>query len=369
MMDKISIIIPTYNERENIKELIPYIDSVLKENNITDYEIIIVDDNSPDGTADEAKKLSEKYPVKVIVRKNEKGLASAVIEGIKHASGNFCVVMDADFQHPPEVIPKLVNKLKEGYELVIASRYIEGGKIEKWNPVRKLISKTATILAYILFPQLKNIHDIMSGFFAFKTELVKRNLDKLNPLGYKILLEILIKCDIEKICEIPYTFKERKYGKSKLGIKNIVYYVIHLIKLSKYSKNYFPKFIIVGGIGTIVNFLVYNLILYLLGKASQLIITLAWLCGVEAGIINNFVLHEHWTFAPENLDKSKKSVTIRCLEFHLSNIGYIIITTATIYLLSILIGPKPILNWLGAITIGLIWNYFIARKIIWKGRK
>ncbi|NPA85836.1 MAG: glycosyltransferase family 2 protein [bacterium] len=363
-MPEVSVIIPTYNERENIVELIPALARVLAG---IDFEVVVVDDSSPDGTAEAARELAKQYPVQVIVRK-ERGLAGAVIEGIRHARGKYCIVMDADFQHPPEVIPKILQQLRQGYQVVVASRYIKGGSTEKWSFTRKFISKTATFLAHFLFPETKNVQDIMSGFFGFETELVKNKLDQLNPLGYKILLEILVKCKPEKVCEVPYSFKERKHGKSKLGAKVMLDYLRHLARLSKHSRNYLPKFLAVGATGALVNFCVYNLVLHLLG-ITRLSIILAWLCGVEAGILTNFTLHEHWTFAPEQLSKSKKSVALRCLAYHLSNIGYILLTSATAAAVTWVLGKRPLLAWLAAIIVGITWNYCVARKIIWHKKR
>jgi dolichol-phosphate mannosyltransferase len=362
----VSIILPTYNERDNIKELIPAIDAVMRSSGFKDrYEILVVDDNSPDGTAQVAQELAARYPVRVIVRKNERGLSSAVIRGIREARGEVCVVMDADFQHPPEAIPKLVEKiLQEGYELAIASRYVEQGGIENWSFHRKLISKVANGMAYVLFPELRGIKDLMSGYFAFRRSFVLKKIDELDPLGFKILLEILVKTQPSKVAEVPYVFKERRYGKSKLGSKVIMEYVIHLLKLSKHSKFYPGKFALVGLLGALVNFLVYNLALLLL-PSNSLGTLIAWLLGVEAGILNNFFFHEHWTFAPEKVERTRVAKLKRLAYFHATNAGYLAITSTVILLASLVI-PRPRIDWLLAIIVGYIWNYTIARKIIWR---
>lgn len=153
----ISIIIPTYNEKGNIKKLILKINDIFKE----DFEIIVVDDNSPDGTGKIVDKL-KKYNAKCIHRKSKLGLSSAVIEGFKAAKGDIIGVMDADFSHPPEKIPELIKPLKDNNaELTIGSRYIQGGKIKNWTAVRKIISKGAILLSL----PLTRIKDPVSGFF------------------------------------------------------------------------------------------------------------------------------------------------------------------------------------------------------------
>jgi len=126
-MMKVSVVVPTYNEAENIKKLVPLLDSVLKD---YDHEIIIVDDNSPDGTAKVAKKLAEQYPVKILKREKKLGLASAILYGFMNANGDVLGVIDADLQHPPELLGEMAKKIEDGYDIVIASRYVEGGGIE-----------------------------------------------------------------------------------------------------------------------------------------------------------------------------------------------------------------------------------------------
>jgi len=225
-MKKISIIIPTYNEAENIKKLIPLLHSVIKN---YDHEIIIVDDDSPDGTAKVAEDLAKKYPVRVFVRKNERGLASAILFGFKNAQGDILGVMDADLQHPPELLQKMIEKIKEGYDIVIASRYTKEGRIEKWPSYRLLISKGATLLA----KPLTRVKDPMSGYFILKRSVIDDL--KFDSIGYKLLLEILVKGKYKKVIEIPYTFKNRKYGRSKLNFFEILKYIHLLIRLYTYK--------------------------------------------------------------------------------------------------------------------------------------
>jgi len=195
-----------------------------------DYEIIIVDDDSPDGTWMKAKELSKTYPVKVIRRVNERGLASAVLRGFREASGDIIVVMDADLQHPPEVIPNLVRKAYEGYDLVVASRYVRGGGIEGWSMYRRLVSKGAIFLARFILPEARRVRDCVSGFFLVKRSIVEGV--KLNPMGFKLLLEILVKCRPKLICEVPFTFRSRSRGESKLGYMEYINYLRHLLRLT-----------------------------------------------------------------------------------------------------------------------------------------
>ncbi len=228
----LSLIIPTYNEKENIKKLIPEIFRVFSRNDIKG-EVIIVDDDSPDGTGWAAEGFTEEFPVKVIHRK-ERGLASAVVEGFKHASGDLLGVMDADFSHPVEKIPEMVKPLMRNPStnspaLVIGSRYVHGGRIENWPAKRKIISGVATLLAGVLTP----IKDPVSGFFFLRKSVLEGAI--LNPLGYKIGLEIAVKGNYTRFLEVPYVFIDRKTGKSKMNIKEIINYFWHIISLYYYK--------------------------------------------------------------------------------------------------------------------------------------
>ncbi|WFO76169.1 polyprenol monophosphomannose synthase [Desulfurococcaceae archaeon MEX13E-LK6-19] len=222
----VSIIIPTYNERENVKELIPLIASIANNNGIK-YEIIVVDDDSPDKTWEVAKEYEDKYNVKVFVRRGERGLSSAIIYGAKNASCPCVVVMDADFQHPPEKIPDIVDLLNKGCDVVVASRYTKGGGVEGWSKLRYIESKVATIIARIFLPPVRKISDPMSGFFGARRELLL-NPD-IRPMGYKILIEVIVKNPSVKVCETPYVFRSRRKGKSKLGKKTIFEYLIQVL--------------------------------------------------------------------------------------------------------------------------------------------
>lgn len=217
----ISIVIPTYNERDRIEELVDRLSNTCKNYEI---EIMIVDDNSPDGTGKIADNLTKKYPVKVIHRNGKLGLSSAVIDGISSSSGDAICVMDADLSHPPEMVPRLIEECKNS-DIVIASRYISGGSIKNWPFRRRIISYFATILARLLV----KVKDPISGFFIFKRNVI--NGIVLDPIGFKICLEILARGNYKTVKEIPFTFHNRSKGKSKLDLKEILEYIRHIKKL------------------------------------------------------------------------------------------------------------------------------------------
>ncbi len=227
----LSVIVPTYNERENLRELLERVDRALSG---IPYEVIIVDDNSPDGTADLAEELSRVYPVRVVRRSGRLGLASAVLDGFKVSEGKFVAVMDADLQHPPEVLPRLYAMVANGgCDIAIASRYVEGGRVEGWPFFRRFMSWGATLIARTLLPRVRGVRDPMSGYFMFRRKVVEGVISEMNPKGFKILLEILVKGVWREACEVPYTFSVRKRGRSKLGLKEVANYLLHVLELSR----------------------------------------------------------------------------------------------------------------------------------------
>jgi dolichol-phosphate mannosyltransferase len=231
-----SLVVPTFNERSNIGPLIGRIEAVLKQEPF-DFEIIIVDDNSPDETWRLAQELAkEDSHLQVIRREGSRGLATAVVDGWKASKGDVLGVMDADLQHPPEILPDLLGPILRGKaDCVIASRHTSGGGIGEWSPLRRCISRGATTIAFFLLPQiLRFIRDPMSGFFLMKRSVI--DSVSLKPTGYKILLEILAKGNYRRIVEVPYVFEERKNGKSKLGPKQYLEFIMHVGMLAAKSR-------------------------------------------------------------------------------------------------------------------------------------
>ncbi len=352
-MPEVSIIVPTYNERDNIVELIKRLDKALSEKNI-DYELIVVDDNSQDGTPEAAESMKDKVhgKIKVIVRKNERGLASAVIRGFKEASGKYLVVMDADLQHPPEDVPRIIEKLREGCDVVIASRYTKGGGIEGWSTIRKIISKGATWLAWIFLPRIRGVSDPMSGFFGLRREVVEEGLKRntFSPKGFKILLEILAKGKYEKICEVPFIFRERFAGESKLTGKVMLQYVQHLIKLGFETGEIkrMITFAAIGGMGVFVNEGTLYLTYQLLGLRGlkELGLVLSAVAGFEASVLFNFALHETITFKDQIKRRDVKSRLRRLFHYHNASVSGLVIQVLTL---------------IGLTSIGV--NYLIANLI------
>jgi len=221
----ISIIIPTYNEKGNIENLVKAVSEAASRID-PPVEIIIVDDNSPDGTGDEVSRLAHFYPMRAVVREHERGLATAVMRGIEEARGEIIAVMDADLSHPPEHLVDLYNALEKHHaDMVIGSRFVQGGGSENRTYLRSIISW----LARMGSRGLCRVKDSTSGFFVFRREIIRGV--KLSPWGYKICLEILVKSRARKVIEVPINFRERAHGESKLTLKVALDYIRHVARL------------------------------------------------------------------------------------------------------------------------------------------
>ncbi len=313
---QVSIIIPTYNESQNILKILKSIGDILPPKILT--EAIVVDDNSPDGTGKivenylkNFKKITG-YTIDVIHRTAKKGLSSAILNGIQQAKGDTIVVMDSDFSHPPQIIPRMVDALKKyRCDIVVASRYVKGGKISNWSLKRKFLSKIATSIAKKgLGVQAA---DPMSGFFAFKRPIIKGL--KFDAIGFKMLLEILVKTRGANVREIPYTFTDRKLGSSKVSLSIAYDYAKSVWKLYRYGKStrkqekrpsvrflsQAARFFTVGASGLGVNYLMS---LVFASGFSDLWYLYANVIGIIASITSNFILNKYWTF--EDRDFSTK---------------------------------------------------------------
>ena len=220
----ISIIIPTYNEGQNIQMLLSELGRVGKRLQ-EPFEIVVVDDNSPDGTAEMVRRM-DRGNVSLLVRKHQRGLTSAVRDGAKIAKGDKIIVIDADLSHPPEKVVGLIKGLKEA-DLVIGSRHLPGGGVEEWPWYRKIVSDGATMLSKFVIRH--TVTDPMSGFFAIRKKILTRTALKVK--GYKILMNILAKNPNIKIKEIPYVFRNRRVGKSKLNLKGMVTFILDVSRL------------------------------------------------------------------------------------------------------------------------------------------
>ncbi len=354
----ISIIVPTYNERDNIQPLVERVHQALSDYR---YEIIIVDDNSPDGTADVAENLSTEYPLRVIVRKTERGLATAVIAGFNEARGEVIGVIDADLQHPPEHIPALLKATNDGADVAIASRYVPGGGIEGWTLKRAIISKGAKLPATTFFPSIRDVKDPLSGFFVFKKKVIDGVI--LAPIGYKILLEVLLRGNVNNVTEVPYTFKERERGQSNFNLTEEINYLKHLIRLAWATGliKRFLKFGVVGGTGTGVNL---GLLIFFV-EVCNLNENLSVVLSYGTSIQTNFILNESWTFRDKKAI-AQGSILTRAFKFNLvSMIGWAINMAVFAFYFN-LFHVFYILSEIAAIAVVTLWNFFMNIHWTWK---
>lgn len=354
----ISIIIPTYNERDNIVTLVKRIDHALPN---CEYEVVFIDDSSSDGTAELVAALSTQYPVKIFVRQNKRGLASAVVDGLKHITGQMVTVMDADLQHPPEVIPELLREAKDEVDIAIASRYVKGGGCQGWGLIRRIISKGAIVLAHLLLPSTRPVRDPVSGFFMFKRQVVAGA--QLKPTGYKILLEILMKGEFHSVTEVPYAFGTRSGGKSKLNTRQQIDYLKHIFCLMKRKGELsrFLKFCMVGLSGVFVNMG----LLWLLTELAGLFYLLSSAVSIESSIISNFVLNDYFTF-PDRRLPTAKSFFSRLLKFNLVSLAGLPINIGVLWLLTEVFGIYYLLSNLCGIAVATLWKYLANTWWTWK---
>ena len=226
-MPELSLIVPTYNEAENLPELVNRVRSALEG---CSFELIVVDDDSPDQTGEVAKRLASECPIKLVVRDRERGLASAVVTGFRHASGPVLGVLDADLQHPPELVPAMLNEIHRGADLAVGSRYSPGGVEAGGSIFRRAMSRTATFWGRLFLRSARATPDPLSGFFLLRRRVVD-GVD-LKPVGYKILLEILARGRARRVKSLPYAFQQRKRGDSKFGYRERTKFLGHILRLA-----------------------------------------------------------------------------------------------------------------------------------------
>ncbi len=220
----LSIVVPTFNEAGSLPKLAERLHAALADRA---WELVVVDDGSPDGTADVAEALAPRIPVRVVRRAGKAGLASAVVAGFAAARGDVLLVMDADLSHPPEVVPALADAIANGADLAVGSRYVKGGGVMDWPLRRRVVSRVACLMGSALVP----VRDATSGFFALRRAVVDGV--KLNPIGFKIGFEVIARGRYTKVVEVPYTFRDRELGASKFGRREIIQYVVQLGQVAR----------------------------------------------------------------------------------------------------------------------------------------
>jgi dolichol-phosphate mannosyltransferase len=298
----ISVVIPTYKEADSIQEVIRRSGSALAQSG-EEYELIVVDDNSGDGTAELAEELSGEFHVRVLRRAGRLGLATAVVDGWKLAKGDMLGVIDADLQHPPEILVALATALRQSNaDLAVASRYIAGGGTSDWEFARRMISSGATHMAATVLPlKLSAVSDPMSGMFVVRAAAISDA--KLLPLGYKILLEVLARGRIQHVVEVPYEFEERTVGASKLGARQYAEYLAHLVRLA-FATGQFRAWVLYSLVGLTGAVLDIGLIYWLAQHSAASVLWVVPL-AVEAALLWNFLWNQYATFAGRRSPSAK----------------------------------------------------------------
>jgi dolichol-phosphate mannosyltransferase len=235
--ERLALTIPTLREAENLPGLLRDIRAVLDPVGI-DYQILVVDDDSRDGTEQLVSAIAQKDPrVRLLVRKGARGLSGAILYGWRHTDAEILGVMDADLQHPPQLLPALLGAIQAGNDIAIGSRYIDGGHLGKWNPVRKFLSAAAVWATWPIQHAGRRAKDPMTGYFLIRRKCVEGL--EFQPTGFKLLLEILVRARIRSVKELPLNFGLRRQGASKANFKVGWDYAKLLVRL--YAERFSPR--------------------------------------------------------------------------------------------------------------------------------
>jgi dolichol-phosphate mannosyltransferase len=352
---ELSVVVPTLDEAEAIDPLLRDLADALSG---VPHEVIVVDDGSTDGTPEAARRSHPR--VRVIERGDARGLATAVVRGLREARGTHVLVMDGDGQHPPEAAPRLLAAARErGADLVTGSRRVEGGADEGLEGLRRLVSWGAEGLARLALPSVRGhgLSDPMSGFFLVRRDAV--DPDALDPRGYKILLEILVRGDVDEVVEVPYRFRERAAGESNLGLGSSLAYLAHLGELAwaERGNRRAAAFAVVGAVGVLLNLAVLAGLVEGLGVAPGL----AVVASVEASIVHNWFWNDVWTFR----DRRQGSLSGRLARFNAVSLVAMGANVATFMLLFGVLGIGYLaaealaigVAWLANYGVNLEWTY------------
>ncbi len=354
----ITIIVPTFNEHDNVEPLVERLNQCLAGR---DWEILIVDDNSPDGTARHVANLGKADSrIKCLLRIGRRGLSSACIEGMLASSSPLVAVMDSDLQHDVAILPKMIDAVSNSdVHIAIGSRYIDGGDTDKLTFWRKMVSGTATILARFLFPD--GLTDPMSGYFVMRRNIFVGLADRLSGKGFKILLDIFSSSkDTLPFVEVPYSFGVRHSGESKLDTRVVLEFgemVIDQI-VGRYLPSKFFLFVGVGLTGVVVHLLVlglFNLLLSIGFGWSQFL-------AIWAAMTSNFRLNNMVTYREVPL--SGREWWRGLITFYAScGLGAFINLAIAIFLFEL--GIHWLLAGFGGTVVGAVWNFLTTRVITW----
>jgi dolichol-phosphate mannosyltransferase len=351
-------VIPAWGEAENLPVLIPRLCDALQQAGMP-AEVIVVDDDSPDATPQVMHELAGNYPVRLIVRTGERGLSSAVLRGLREARGSVLVCMDADLSHPPETAPELVSAiLEQRGDFVIGSRYVAGGKTDDdWGLFRRLNSKVATLLAL----PLTRAKDPMAGYFALHRDTFA-DAARLDPIGYKIGLELMVKAGCRRVHEVPIHFRDRLHGESKLSLREQLNYLRHLGRLYRHRLGRLAQpmlFLVVGGSGMVVDLLVLTLLLTRIdfrpARALAIGIAMTW----------NFALNRRFTFVGARSGPLLRQYVLFCLS---CGLGAVVNWSLSTWLWSRWADVLrfPAVAAIAGIAAGVVLNYALSARLVFR---
>ena len=355
----VAVIVPTYNEVKNVAKLAARLTDVLA--NVA-FEVIFVDDHSPDGTSDAVRSLGQADArIRCIERIGRRGLSTAVIEGVLATSAEFAVVIDGDMQHDETVIPNILAELQDGADLVVGSRYVEGGGTGDWSDARLKSSQFATRLSRML--NAGDLSDPMSGFFGLRTQMLRDRAENLTGTGYKILLDIVATpgADIN-VREVPYEFRSRQEGESKMDSRVLLEFLELLVAktIGRYVPTKFIMFSLVGALGVVVHFIVLSLsfgddkLSFVAANALATVVAMTW----NFFINNTFTYFDRrltgWALIPGWLSFVAASSVGALAQVGIA--GYMFSELNTAWYLSALAG----------ILVGATWNYAVTALYTWK---
>ena len=356
----ISVISPSYNERENVRAFTAALAMALKG---IEWELIIVDDDSPDGTYEEVLKIAAVNPrVRCIRRVGRKGLSSAVVEGILASNAPVVAVIDADMQHDETVLPQMLAKIDGGADLVVGTRYADGGSTGTWGEGRVRMSELATKMSQLVIGDATS--DPMSGFFMARRDLVNNHVYDLSQQGYKILLDLIASAPpATRIEEVPYTFRERSEGESKLTVMVLAEFLFLLIE--KLTHGLIPPrfvlFAIVGFLGLAVHLSVLNLM-----GTVQPSFLVAQTTATFVAMVFNFILNNQFTFRDKRLTGARMIVGLLVF-IAVCSVGAIANLSVANF------AQQEFGNWnvagvLGALM-GSVFNFGVSSTLVWNRRK
>lgn len=370
LLMKLVIIIPTYNERENIVTLLDKLREVMKRVKRYSATYLVVDDNSPDGTSDLVEEYSHKHHDVNLITGKKEGLGKALLRGLAHAvdtmHADTLLQMDADLSHDPDVVPQFFSAIDHGADFVVGSRYIPGGSIPgNWGIHRKIQSIVGNAIVRFGLGQ-SQVHDWTGGFRMYKKvhfQRVRHELDEYR--GYVFQIAFLHKAIIggAKVAEVPIHFTDRKYGRSKIIPSEYIRSVFSYIFLTQRDSprvRKIIKFLIVGGWGFIINTIILELLVWIgfhpvIGSAI----------GAEGAILSNFALNNQWTFRDRKIEKSRRFM--KFLQFNGTSLGAIALQAGVVYTGTHIYGVESyrVFYMIGVLA-SLSWNYVMYSRVIWK---